>query len=208
MVVAPRSDVKIRAPIRCWAPLALALMMAACGSDPTQTIGSDASRDPQRPALPPEGAGASALPGQSGPEAIARASANDLARAPNDVDWSGGNSGHGKTLFANDCSLCHGGSGKGDGLATPAINPKPRDFTTGRFYIDASANNQTGEDVDLARVILYGPGAFGGSNAMSAWRDQLSDDDVRDLIAYIRTFVRPGTETAKRPRANEDRPRS
>src|SRR2546422_837699 len=75
-----------------------------------------------------------------------------------------------------------------DSAARPARDPKPRDFRDARFYIDANANNRTGEDVDLARVILFGPGAFGGSREMVGWRDALSENDVRDLIAYIRTL--------------------
>jgi mono/diheme cytochrome c family protein len=140
-----------------------------------------------RPAeLPPEGASAPAPPDHSTADDIARASATDLAREPNEVDWSGGDAARGQALFAARCAICHGGGGDGEGIASPAINPKPRDFTTGRFYIDASANGKTGEDVDLARVILHGPAAFGGTSAMTAFRDSLSDDDVRDLIAAIR----------------------
>jgi mono/diheme cytochrome c family protein len=154
---------------------------------------SDAGRDrglPRPTALPPEVAGAPASPDHPAGD-LARASATDLAREPSDVDWGGGNPERGRALFATRCSICHGSGGTGDGIASPAINPKPRDFTTGRFYIDASANGKTGEDVDLARVILYGPAAFGGTRAMTPWRDALSDDDVRDLIAFIRTLATP-----------------
>jgi len=155
---------------------------------------SDATGDhptPRSSVLPPEGAGAPAAPGHPTAGDISRASATDLAREPNDVDWSGGDPAAGRTLFAQHCALCHGGDGSGNGLASPAINPKPRDFTTGRFYIDASANGETGEGVDLARVILHGPAAFGGTSAMTGWRETLSDDDVRNLIAHIRTLAHP-----------------
>lgn len=122
-------------------------------------------------------------------EQIARASATDAAREPNDVDWSGGDPAHGQALYATHCAICHGGGGAGDGIATPALNPKPRDSRDGRFYIDGNANNRTGEDIDLARVILNGPAAFGGTREMVGWRDALSDQDVRDLIAHIRTLA-------------------
>jgi mono/diheme cytochrome c family protein len=173
---------------RSWAWLALLLAAAAC---------SDAADRPVT-VLPPEGAGIPQSPGHPTAEDIARASATDLAREPNDVDWSGGDAAHGQTLFANQCALCHGGGGDGEGLATPALNPKPRDFTQGRFYIDANANNRTGEDVDLARVILHGPRAFGGTLAMAAFEGALSESDVRDLIAHIRTLAR-GHVAGSRP---------
>ncbi len=166
--------------------MCLALCLAVCAC-------SDSERaDPADPAnpkvLPPEGAGVPQSPGHPTAQEIARAAATDLARQRNDVDWSGGDAAHGQALYATHCALCHGGGGKGDGLASPAINPKPRDFTDGKFYIDADANNRAGEDVDLARVILHGPAAFGGTRAMQGWQGQLSNHDVRDLIAYIRSL--------------------
>jgi len=36
----------------------------------------------------------------------------------------------GKTLFAVNCTSCHGTAGAGDGAAAAALNPKPRNFTT------------------------------------------------------------------------------
>jgi mono/diheme cytochrome c family protein len=37
----------------------------------------------------------------------------------------------GKNIFAINCASCHGTGGKGDGPAASALNPKPRDFTSG-----------------------------------------------------------------------------
>jgi mono/diheme cytochrome c family protein len=37
----------------------------------------------------------------------------------------------GKNLFSINCSSCHGTSGQGNGPAATALNPKPRDFTSG-----------------------------------------------------------------------------
>jgi mono/diheme cytochrome c family protein len=37
----------------------------------------------------------------------------------------------GKSIFAINCASCHGPAGKGDGPAAAALNPKPRDFTSG-----------------------------------------------------------------------------
>jgi len=168
---------------RWIAGAALALAAFACsGGEP------DAQRSP---VLPPVGAGAPAPP-ERAPADIALGAASDIAREPNDVDWSGGDAAHGQRLFAEHCAICHGGGGAGDGIATPALNPKPRDFTDGRFYLDGDANNRTGEDVDLARVIQFGPAAFGGSNSMTPWKDSLSEADVRDLVAHIRTLDHAG----------------
>ncbi len=37
----------------------------------------------------------------------------------------------GKNLFLINCSSCHGNGGQGNGPAAAALNPKPRDFTSG-----------------------------------------------------------------------------
>lgn len=39
----------------------------------------------------------------------------------------------GKQIFATQCMACHGLEGKGDGPAAIALNPKPRDFTSGTW---------------------------------------------------------------------------
>jgi caa(3)-type oxidase subunit IV len=37
--------------------------------------------------------------------------------------------GHGREVFRQQCALCHGQDGKGDGPGGAALNPKPRNFT-------------------------------------------------------------------------------
>jgi mono/diheme cytochrome c family protein len=117
---------------------------------------------------------------------IARANAPSAALAPPEADWSGGDAARGAEVFKLSCTMCHGADGRGDGPGAAALDPKPRDFTSGSFYIDANANNKTGEDIDLARVIRESPHTFGGSNAMPAYKDSLSEAQVRDLVAFIR----------------------
>ena len=160
---------------------------------------SDANRATSAP--PPSRTLAPEAPAPAGGRWMARRSADcarsgDPAREPNAIDWSGGDPAHGQALYATHCAICHGGGGAGNGIATPALNPKPRDFRDARFYLDTNGNNQTGEDVDLARVILNGPAAFGGTREMIGWRDALSDQDVRDLIAHIRTLAAPAAPAA------------
>ena len=39
----------------------------------------------------------------------------------------------GKTVFKTNCAVCHGDNGAGDGPASSSLNPKPRNFVTGKF---------------------------------------------------------------------------
>lgn len=38
---------------------------------------------------------------------------------------------HGKKVFTENCAMCHGAEGKGDGAAGQALNPKPRNLVEG-----------------------------------------------------------------------------
>jgi len=39
----------------------------------------------------------------------------------------------GKASYATNCAVCHGDSGKGDGVAGAALEPKPRNLVAGKF---------------------------------------------------------------------------
>jgi len=100
-----------------------------------------------------------------------------------------GDAAKGKELFtgAGTCWTCHGNEGKGDGMAAANIDPKPRDLTLGEFKYDADKDGTPGSDADLALVIKKGPAAFGGSAAMPMF-GHLSDAQIADLVAYIRSL--------------------
>jgi len=117
-----------------------------------------------------------------------RDTAQEFAGPRGRIDWLGGDPAQGRSLFALHCATCHGADGQGMGPAAVALDPKPRDLTEGTFYIDTNDNNVTGETIDLARVILVGPGVFGGSEAMQGWNETLSVDEVRHLVAFVESL--------------------
>src|SRR5687767_10684140 len=41
----------------------------------------------------------------------------------------------GKTVYLKYCAQCHGENGDGDGVATPHLFPRPRDFTLAQFKV-------------------------------------------------------------------------
>ena len=92
----------------------------------------------------------------------------------------------GKAIYDANCSSCHGATGKGDGVVATNLNPPPRDFSLGEFKLDANSSGTPGEDEDLQLVIQKGAMSYGGSLLMAAW--PLSDEEVADVIAYIRSL--------------------
>ncbi|MCH7926430.1 MAG: cytochrome c, partial [Candidatus Dadabacteria bacterium] len=79
------------------------------------------------------------------------------------------------------CTSCHGMSGKGDGPAAVSLRPKPKNLTDSAYMI--SLNDQY-----LYDVINKGGAAVGKSPFMPGWGTTLSDEDIADIISYIRSL--------------------
>ena len=96
----------------------------------------------------------------------------------------------GKGPYVANCASCHGLQGKGDGPVGVAIEPRPRDFSQAEFKYDTDGDAVTGSDADLRNVIRNGAAKYGGSPLMAPW-STLSDADVTNVIAYIRSLSAP-----------------
>ena len=86
--------------------------------------------------------------------------------------------GHGKEVFLGKgrCYNCHGSSGKGDGPAGAAFNPKPRDFTDPQWQ-------KARTDGEIFWAISNGT-EFG----MIPYGGMLSEEGGWQLVNYIREF--------------------
>lgn len=83
-----------------------------------------------------------------------------------------------KDTYAKLCESCHGANGKGDGPVGKLINPHPTDF----------AVSLKGKSDDwIAKAIKGGGPAVGESDVMPAYGD-LSDQQIRELVDYIKKF--------------------
>ena len=90
-----------------------------------------------------------------------------------------GDSQHGEVIFKKYCQGCHGADGNGGGKGfMPHVGPLAR-----KGYIDQLP------DEYLATVISQGGEATGKSAFMPSWKTTLTEQDIADVIAYIRTFA-------------------
>ena len=95
-----------------------------------------------------------------------------------------GNPAKGEGTFKMYCVACHGETGKGDGMAASALNPKPKNLA------DAEAMAKI-SDHEIFVVIRDGGPAAGLSPMMSGWKMILGDDqNVHDVAAYVRTLAK------------------
>lgn len=100
-----------------------------------------------------------------------------------DCTWAQ-NSSEGKKLYLTYCSSCHGETGKGDGPAAQSLPVKPANHTAG-----AVMNQLT--DKYLMEIISKGGGVVGKSPMMPAWGGQFKEDQIRDIVAYVRSIAEP-----------------
>ncbi len=96
----------------------------------------------------------------------------------------------GKMKYNANCIGCHGASGKGDGAAAAALNPKPGDHTDGKVMNALS-------DQYLFDIIKNGGAAMKKAPFMPASGKKLSDQEIWDVVAYIRTLAVPPYKPTK-----------
>jgi len=93
----------------------------------------------------------------------------------------------GKASYQANCASCHGPEGRGDGPVAVALDPKPRDFAVAEFKYDTDGDGEAGTDVDIVNIVQQGAAAYGG-NVMMAPLPHLSDEEIGNIIVYIRSL--------------------
>jgi mono/diheme cytochrome c family protein len=98
------------------------------------------------------------------------------------ISWAGaGDAAKGKTSFDQICASCHGPGGKGDGAAAAALNPKPRDLSN-KAYVSGL------KDDYIKKLIKEGGQSVGKSPLMPPLGGALKDDDIENVITYVRSL--------------------
>lgn len=85
---------------------------------------------------------------------------------------------HGAKVFSNNCAICHGPKGEGDGPGGKGLNPAPRNFVEGKW-------KKGGTSIGLFEVLQNGlpPSAMVSFSALPV-KDRWS------LVQYIRSITK------------------
>jgi mono/diheme cytochrome c family protein len=94
----------------------------------------------------------------------------------------GADPNEGKQWFYTYCIACHGWTLQGDGPSAYAIEPRPRILTEGSYM-----NKKT--NLELFTVIKGGGEAVDLSESMPSWGNYLQDQDIWNVIAWIRAMA-------------------
>ena len=94
-----------------------------------------------------------------------------------------GDAKSGKAKYDANCVGCHGATGKGDGPAAAALNPKPGDMTDGKAMKALS-------DKYLFDIVKNGGASQKKSPIMPASAKKFSDQEISDIVAYLRTLAK------------------
>ena len=90
----------------------------------------------------------------------------------------------GLAVYERHCATCHGATGGADGPGASALPIKPPPFTDGRLLNPLS-------DAFLATVVRDGAGAVGLAPQMPGFGRLLTEREIRDVVAYVRTLAQP-----------------
>lgn len=94
----------------------------------------------------------------------------EQAKRKNPIPPDAASIARGQKIYADNCASCHGASGRGDGPAGKALNPKPADLAT------MAPQHSAG---DLAWKVETGRGP------MPPWNGVLSANQIWDVVNYM-----------------------
>jgi mono/diheme cytochrome c family protein len=90
----------------------------------------------------------------------------------------------GAKVAARRCAQCHGSTGMGDGKALHELNitvkpiPWPNKAEMAKF-----------SDPQLTQIITLGGKGVGKSGSMPKFQNKLSEEQISDVVAYIRSLA-------------------
>jgi len=158
-----------RRSLRLTLLLCAAWALAACGG--ADDAAPPPADPPEKPTAPAEPAPPAPAPAPTEPAGGGTPAAPDAASAI----------AAGVQSYAIYCSSCHGATGDSNTPIADTIQPRPTRHDDGAYM-------GTLTDDHIFRVIKEGGAAVGKSPMMAPWGGSLSDQQIHELVAFIRTL--------------------
>lgn len=99
-----------------------------------------------------------------------------------------GDAKRGQAAYLKRCAVCHGEAGDGRGKLAASLDPKPTDFTAPGVFARRS-------DWEIYLTVRDGGQVIGLSPKMFGWGKTLSDQEIRDMSAFVRSLA-PASPTS------------
>jgi mono/diheme cytochrome c family protein len=92
--------------------------------------------------------------------------------------------GDARTIYQNQCAMCHGKEGRGDGISASALAVKPRDYSDAKWQASIT-------DDDIKKIIVLGGKGVGKHPSMPDNPTLAGRPEVLDgLVQIIRGFAK------------------
>jgi mono/diheme cytochrome c family protein len=89
----------------------------------------------------------------------------------------------GSIVFHHYCALCHGAKADGNGRAAKLYTPRPANLVM-------SDKNDAYKNL----IIRRGGKAIGRSESMPPWENELTEEQIGDVVAFLRSIHSPKAE--------------
>lgn len=116
--------------------------------------------------------------GAAAPADVSAATSADAPALHPNRDSPAASLERGRIAFEHYCSLCHGKSGEGNGRAARLYTPPPANLTI------------SDKNASYKELIVRGGGAvLGRSAAMPAWNQELTEEQIGDIVNFLQSLV-------------------
>ena len=103
---------------------------------------------------------------------------------------------HGKKVFANNCALCHGNEGKGDGAAGMGLNPRPRNLVEGKWtqgsgvtdHFKVLANGITGSSMASFKAQIKIPDRWALAHFINSITENKSKETPEKIAEFAKSY--------------------
>ncbi len=150
---------------------------AGCGKSETPPAAEPSGHPTPTPTTPPRAIEPPPAPAPAAPVVPSPAPSSAASSGAHDP-------AAGEALYLQNCSTCHGVRGGGDGPVGAALDPKPARHDDGA-YMNALSNEH------LFQVIQQGGVSVGKSALMAPWGASLGDEQIWNIVAFVRTLAVP-----------------